>query len=63
MKRPIALFGTFGWGGGGIFKLRKMIEAMRCEVLEPVVRVRGRANEQEIEDCKKLAHVIADRLK
>ena len=63
MKRPIALFGTFGWGGGGVFKLRKMIEAMKCEVLEPVVRVRGRPNEQEIEDCRKLAQVIADRLK
>lgn len=61
-QRPIALFGTFGWGGGGVKKLRKMIDDMKFEVLEPVVRVRGRPSSEEEEDYKKLAKVIAERL-
>ncbi|MGD2073195.1 MAG: FprA family A-type flavoprotein [Candidatus Thorarchaeota archaeon] len=62
MKRPIALFGTFGWGGGGVRKLKKIIEDLKCEVLEPVIRVRGKPSNEEVEDCKKLAKVISDRL-
>jgi flavorubredoxin len=61
-ERPIALFGTFGWGGGGVRKLRKTIEELKFEVLEPVIRVRGRPNAEEVEDIKKLAKEIAKRL-
>jgi flavorubredoxin len=63
MVRPIALFGTFGWGGGGVKKIHKIIEDMKHEVLEPVIRVRGKPSDKEIEDCKKLAKSIAERLK
>ncbi|TFG33648.1 FprA family A-type flavoprotein [Candidatus Thorarchaeota archaeon] len=60
--RPVGLFGTFGWGGGGVKKLQKMIDEIKFEVLEPVVRVRGRPSEEENEMVKKLAKAIALRL-
>ena len=62
-KRPVAIFGTFGWGGGGVKKIHKWIEEMGHEILEPVVRVRGRLDEKEIEEVKALAKAIAERLK
>ncbi len=63
IKRPVALFGTFGWGGGGVKKLQKWIGDMGYEIIEPVVRVRGRLNEDEIQGVKALAKAIAERLK
>jgi flavorubredoxin len=62
MPRPIALFGTFGWGGGGVKKLQKIIEEMKCEVLKPVIRVKGRPSTEENEMVKELAKVIASKL-
>lgn len=62
-RRPIGLFGTFGWAGGGVKRLRKQIEDMKCEVLEPVVRVHGRAGEEEYKQIQALAKVITERLK
>ncbi|TFG32757.1 FprA family A-type flavoprotein [Candidatus Thorarchaeota archaeon] len=60
--RPVGLFGTFGWGGGGVKRLQKMFEEIKFEVLEPVVRVKGRPSEEENELVKQLAKTIASRL-
>ncbi|MDF1540172.1 MAG: FprA family A-type flavoprotein [Candidatus Thorarchaeota archaeon] len=62
-KRPIALFGTYGWGGGGVKKLKEQLERCNYEVMEPVVRVRGKAREEEKGQLKELANAIADVLK
>ncbi len=62
-KRPIGLFGTYGWGGGGVKKLRKQLEDARYEILEPVVRVHGRLTDEEIGACRQLAREIAARLR
>ncbi|MHA1638428.1 MAG: FprA family A-type flavoprotein, partial [Candidatus Thorarchaeota archaeon] len=61
-KRPIGLFGTYGWGGGGVKKLRTQLEASKYEIIEPVIRVRGRPSTEEEEKIKELAKVIAQRL-
>ncbi|MCK5239787.1 MAG: FprA family A-type flavoprotein [Candidatus Thorarchaeota archaeon] len=61
-KRPIALFGTFGWGGGGVKKLREQLERCKYEIMEPVVRVRGKAREEEEGQLKELAKNIANLL-
>ncbi|MFW9957120.1 MAG: FprA family A-type flavoprotein [Candidatus Odinarchaeota archaeon] len=60
--RPIGLFGTFGWGGGGVKKLQKMVEEMKCEILEPVIRVRGKPSDEETKMIKELAKAIASKL-
>ncbi len=62
-ERPIALFGTYGWGGGGVKKIREALESARYEVLEPVVRVKCRPQEEEIQQLKQLAEIIAEKLK
>jgi flavorubredoxin len=62
-ERPIALFGTYGWGGGGVKKIREQLESARYEVLEPVVRVKCRPQEEEIQQLKQLAETIAEKLK
>ncbi len=58
-KRPIALFGTYGWGGGGVKKLKEQLENNRYEIMEPVVRVHGKAREVEIGQLKELAKAIS----
>jgi len=60
-KRPLALFGTFGWGGGGVEKIQKQLKNMGFEVLEPVIRVCARPSQQERDQLKKLADAIASR--
>jgi flavorubredoxin len=62
VKRPIGLFGTYGWGGGGIKRLQKQLEDMGFEILQPIIGVHGRPSAQEVEDCRKLAETIADFL-
>jgi len=60
-KRPLALFGTFGWGGGGVEKIQKQLKNMGFEILEPVIRVCARPSQQERGHLKKLADAIASR--
>jgi flavorubredoxin len=57
------LFGTYGWGGGGVKRLEKMFTEMRKEILQPIVRVKARASEEENKQLKELAKTIADRIK
>jgi flavorubredoxin len=62
-KRPIGLFGTYGWGGGGVRRLRTQLEDSRFEILDPVIRCRARPTEEERQDIKTLAAKIAELLK
>lgn len=57
--RPVALFGTYGWGGGGVRKLRKYLEENKFEILEPIVRCRARPTAEETKDIRQLANSIA----
>jgi flavorubredoxin len=59
----VALFGTYGWGGGGVRRLEKMFTEMKKEVLQPIIRVRARASHEENKQLKELAKTIAARLK
>ncbi len=61
-KRPVGLFGTYGWGGGGVKRIRERLEEMKFEILEPIVEVHGRPTVEEEQAVKKLAQVIAERL-
>ena len=59
----VALFGTYGWGGGGVKRLQKMFTEMKKELLEPIIRVKARASEEEGKQIKELAKIIAERVK
>ncbi len=58
----VALFGTYGWGGGGVKRLQKMFTEMKKEIIEPIIRVKARASEEENQQIKELAKVIAKRI-
>ena len=58
----VALFGTFGWGGGGVRRLESMFTDMKKEILQPIVRVKARASQEENQQIKELAKAIADKL-
>jgi flavorubredoxin len=62
-KRPIALFGTHGWGGGGVRKLKKNLEENKFEILEPNIRCRATPTEEERQAIKTLAKNIAETVK
>lgn len=59
----VALFGTYGWGGGGVKRLQGSFTDLKKEILEPVIRVKARPTEEERQQIKELAKVIANRLK
>ena len=59
----VALFGTYGWGGGGVKKLQKMFEELKFEILEPVIRVKARPSEEEAQQIITLAKNIAECVK
>lgn len=59
----VALFGAYGWGGGGVKRLQDMFTDMKKEILEPVIQVKARSTEEEKRQIKELAKVIAKRLK
>lgn len=59
-KRPVGLFGTYGWGGGGVKKLQTQLENARFEVLDPVIRCRARPTEEESKAIKELSKRIAE---
>jgi len=61
-RRPLALFGTFGWGGGGIEKLQKQLANMGFEILEPVTRVHARPSQQQKHDLVRLTDAIARKI-
>jgi flavorubredoxin len=61
-KRPIGLFGTYGWGGGGLKRLQKQLDGMGFSVLEPIISVHGQPSSQEVDECMKLARAIAGAL-
>ena len=59
----VALFGTYGWGGGGVKRLQGILTDLKKEILEPVIRVNACPTEEEKQQIKELAKVIAQRLK
>ncbi len=59
----VALFGTYGWGGGGVKRLQAIFTDLKKEILEPIIRVKARPNEEEKQQIKALARTIAQKLK
>ena len=62
-KRPIGIFGTYGWQGGGVEKIVKQLQDARYEIIEPVIHVKARPSTQQREECSLLAKAIAEHLK
>ena len=62
-KRPIGIFGTYGWQGGGVEKIVKQLQDARYEIIDPIIHVKARPSTQQREECSLLAKAIAEHLK
>lgn len=59
----IGVFGSYSWSGGAVKSLKEFAEDGKYELIEPVVEAKCTAKEADIEELKKLAKNIADKLK
>ncbi|UCE09506.1 MAG: FprA family A-type flavoprotein, partial [Candidatus Thorarchaeota archaeon] len=62
-RRPIALFGNYGWQGGGLERVEALVQEMKCPVIQPIVRVKARPTEEDLEQIRQLAKAISKELK
>ena len=57
-----AAFGSYGWSGEAVKLINKELEAMKCEVIDPGVKVQYVPNDQGIQACHELGKKIAQAL-
>jgi flavorubredoxin len=53
-KRIVGLFGSYGWSGGAVKRLRRFVENNKLELVEPVIEARFSATDDELEQCRQL---------
>lgn len=64
VKGKIAVvFGSYGWSGQGPIVVAKQLREMGFDVLDPVIRVKYKPTENEIDGCKLLGKDVAMHLK
>lgn len=51
-KRPVAVFGSFGWSGEAVGNLMKRLEGLKCRVFDPGLRVTFRPSEEDLAKAK-----------
>jgi flavorubredoxin len=61
--RLVGIFGSYGWGGGGVKALKEFAEAAKLELVEPVVEAKFAATTDEINNCVLLGRNIAKAVK
>ncbi|MFO8052194.1 MAG: FprA family A-type flavoprotein [Thermoplasmatota archaeon] len=59
----IGVFGSCGWGGGGVKGLNEFAESSFCRKLDPVVEAMGAATEEQLEQLDELARKMAEEIK
>jgi len=58
-----ATFGSYGWGGGAVRKINKLLEEARFEVIEPSVQAQYAPTEDDLQRCRELGGKIAEMIK
>ena len=58
----LAIFGSYGWSGGGMKNLQKFAETIKWELVSPPVEEKGTLKSEKFEQCIELANAMADRL-
>jgi len=59
----IGVFGSCGWGGGGVKAVEEYARSSSCRVVDPVVEVHGRAKEEDLKRLDELAENMVRELK
>lgn len=63
LKNRIAgIFGSYGWSGGAIEKMKSDIDELGWEIVDPVVEFRGKPEKEKLEKGKKLGKVVAQKV-
>lgn len=57
-----AAFGSYGWSGEAVKRINGELEEMKCEVVDPGVRIEFVPNERDLDACRELGKKIAGRL-
>jgi flavorubredoxin len=62
-RRVLGLFGTFGWGGGGVRTLLECVKNLEWDLVEPVVEARCAPTPEDLAQCVALGQNVVRRLK
>jgi flavorubredoxin len=59
----IGVFGSCGWGGGGVKELEEFGRGSVCKFVEPVVEAMGAATEEDLERLDEMARTMAKEIR
>jgi flavorubredoxin len=59
----IGVFGSCGWGGGGVKELNEFTERSVCKKVEPVVEAMGAATEDQLDQLDEMAKNMVKEIK
>lgn len=59
--RVVGLFGSFGWSGGAVAKLKKRLTELKMQVLERAVEVRGSPTDEDLGRAEELGRELAKK--
>lgn len=57
-NKKVGIFGSYGWAGGACAAIRREVEAMGLEVIEPVFEVQYVPHEEELRKLEEYAKVV-----
>ncbi|NLY20999.1 MAG: FprA family A-type flavoprotein [Tissierellia bacterium] len=62
-NHTLAVFGSYGWGGGSVRDLMKFAEESKYDLVETTADAKGSATKEDLELCKQIGKEMADILK
>jgi len=57
-----ASFGSYGWGGGAVRKINRILKEANLDVLEPGLSIRYAPSKEELQSCKEFGEKIAEKI-
>jgi len=57
-----AAIGSYGWSGESVKIMNKKLEDMKCDVIDPGIKIQYVPDEKGLEACRELARKIAEKL-
>ncbi|MFW5912458.1 MAG: FprA family A-type flavoprotein [Candidatus Hadarchaeota archaeon] len=60
--RIAGIFGSYGWSGGAIDRMKSTIEELDWELVEPIGEFRGKPTEEELEKGMEMGKAVAEKI-
>lgn len=61
-NRVAGVFGSYGWSGGSIDRMKKTINKLDWDLTEPVIEFNGMPEEEDLEKGRELGRKVADKV-